>query len=247
MPVQIHVRRVGRRRIRSDELLTVDHKKVRGADYSGRKLTSFTSLGSRFESCRFEDMRIEDAGLGAGMEMSGYTDCGFDRTRIDHATGHARFVRCSFRDVDIRYWIAASSEFVDCVFSGRVSAGFRGTIPNAETRQYLRRERNEFHGNDFSEADLVECDFMGGIDLTQQRLPTGGDYLYLADGPTVLRRLHEEVEAWEEGPVQRRAIAFVKSLEVFVGTGQQQLFLRESDVDDAGHLFQLLRGFAAEA
>ena len=63
------------------------------------------------------------------------------------------------------------------------------------------RERNGFIGNDLSSADLVDVDFRGGIDLTKQILPSGPDYIYIAD-TGMAARIAGELAA-ELDPAQR--------------------------------------------
>ncbi|MEX2247854.1 MAG: hypothetical protein WEC75_14355 [Dehalococcoidia bacterium] len=129
----------------------LDHARLRGADFSGRELTYFGAHGSRLEACRFEDTRIESGSFGAGREMSEYVECSFDGARIWFVPGgYARFVRCSLRNAELYDWFCFAVEMVDCIFSGRiVKSVFNGTVPK-DDRRAVRRERNEFHGNDFS-------------------------------------------------------------------------------------------------
>ena len=59
----------------------------------------------------------------------------------------------------------------------------------------LGRTSNEFRGNDFSGMDLIDVGFRTGIDLSLQRLPTGAQYVYLADAERALQRAREQVVA----------------------------------------------------
>ena len=96
-----------------------------------------------------------------------------------------------------------------------------------ETRRYLRRERNEFHDNDFSHAQMTEPDFRGGIDLTRQRLPSGPEYFYVADAASTIARLRSGIEKWNSSPeVRRAALIIADTLTRTVKEGQHQLFLR---------------------
>ena len=60
----------------SDDRLTFEHAVVRGEDFSGRRLRYMGMVGSRFERCRFEGMRIGEAAFGAGVEQSQYVEIG---------------------------------------------------------------------------------------------------------------------------------------------------------------------------
>jgi hypothetical protein len=201
---------------------------MNGQEYSLRRIEKFTAIGSRLERCRFDNARIIDASFGAGREMSEYVECNFDGIDIGHAGGHARFVRCSFRDVVIGEWLAQSTELIDCTFSGRLGwAMFFGRIPIEEVRKFLHRERNEFRGNDFSDMKLFGVDFGGGIDLMQQRLPSGPEYLYVADAASAVARLQTRLEEWNSNPEARRAALIIAdTFTKIVKGGQQQLFLQ---------------------
>jgi uncharacterized protein YjbI with pentapeptide repeats len=226
--MKIKARVVGRTKIDPDQLLTLDHVRVSAQDYSSRTLVMFTAIGSRLEQCRFNNARIGDASFGAGREMSEYIECTFDGLHFDFGGGNARFVRCSFRDVYIREWLCQSTELIDCTFSGRINwAAFCGRIPIEGVRRDLHRERNEFHGNDFSNTQLIDPDFSGGIDLTKQRLPSGPEYLYIADAVSAVARLRAGLDNCNFSPEARRhALISAHIFDLVVGQGQKQLFLR---------------------
>ena len=218
----------GRARKDPDQFVTLDHARVNGQDYSVRTIQKFTAIGSCLEQCCFKNARIRDASFGAGREMSEYVECNFDGMHFHHGRGHARFVKCSFRGVDIREWFGQGTELIDCTFSGRLgTAMFFGKIPIGEDRRFLHRERNEFRGNDFSEMKFFDVNFGGGIDLTQQRLPSGPEYLYVADAASAIARLQSGLERWNSNPEARRAaLTIAGTFTKIVKAGQQQLFLQ---------------------
>ena len=221
---------VGRIEIPKDSRITLDHAQVSGQDYSQRKLMQFCAIGSRLEGCRFDKMRIDHGVFGAGREMSEYIDCTFDRARITRCVGNVRFVRCSFRDVSLDNWRCFNVEMVDCVFSGRLRVGFFNGAVDKEDREFLHRERNEFHGNDFSEMDLIDVAFRTGIDLTRQRLPTGPAYLYIPNAAATLEKTRSEVLTWPDTELRESAMIFLKGYsDDVIRDGQQQMFLRASD------------------
>jgi hypothetical protein len=225
--VSYQARSVGRMRIDESKLVHLDHARLQGADFSDRKLLMFSAVGCRLEACRFDGTRIDDASFGAGHEMSEYLECSFDGARIRHiGSARARFVRCSFRDVEVHEWFCLTGELVDCVFSGRLhKAVFHGKVPDDE-RAEIGREANEFHGNDFSAMRLIDVDFRGGIDLTQQRLPSGSEYLYVADAAQAVERARAQVIVWDDLELRRSALVLIGILEKDVAGGQRQLFLR---------------------
>jgi hypothetical protein len=110
------------------DALGLNHVTEVGADYSGRRLASLSVRGSRFERCRFDRMRAKAVAFSTGYDLTEYLDCTFDGARFPSViAGFSRFVRCSFRDVDINGLGDDYLELVDCVFTGTLrSTVFRG-------------------------------------------------------------------------------------------------------------------------
>jgi hypothetical protein len=252
MPDTIHgmrfeARFAGRGSIDPSQRIVLDHQELDGADLSGRTLIQFVAIGSRFKSCSFDRMRIEQASFGAGREASEYVDCRFDGARIRFGPGgDARFVRCSFRDVDLRAWICHSVEMVDCVFTGRlVRAVFYGSPP-PHPLAITTRARNEFRRNDFSGMELVDVGFRGGVDLREQRLPSGPEYLYIPSAPDTVRRAMANVASLPDSTVRENVTKLLGLLDHTTSRGQQQLFLRKDTYqsfpsDAVDSFFRLLR------
>jgi hypothetical protein len=241
--------------ISEDQLVFLDHVTQQGADYSGRKLRMFTSVGSRLEDCTFRKATILNSCFGAGKEQSEYINCSFDNARLDMGGGYARFVGCSFRNVDMRNWICFAVEMVDCSFSGKLrDIIFNGTVPEPD-RQHAKRENNEFYGNDFSALKLMDVTFRTGIDLTKQHLPSGPDYFYLPDAARVLAKAREAVVCTTklDPEVRRVAVIIIDGLQNTVENGQQQLFLsskgyysqRSLPRESIDLVFSLLRSYGA--
>ena len=221
---------VGRVKIAKDQRIVLDHARLHGEDYSGRKLTSFCTIGCRLESCRFDGAEVLDTQFGGGREVSEFVDCTFDGARLIRGGGRSRFVRCSFRDVDLREWRCFAVEMVDCAFSGQLRVGiFNGSV-REEDRADLGREHNEFRGNDFSSMKLIDVAFRTGIDLTRQRLPTGPEYTYLPDAAAAVERARIGLIGWlPNSELHRVAMTFVGGLAEEVKRGQQQMLLRADD------------------
>jgi hypothetical protein len=104
-----------------------------------------------------------------------YENCSFDRSVINAtAPGNARFINCTFISVDIKVIIALNIEMINCQFSGIIRKGFfNGDVPLSDDRQYLKRQKNKFEGNDFSGCKLCDFEFRTNIDLDKQVLPGG--------------------------------------------------------------------------
>jgi hypothetical protein len=225
MPYKAKV--VGRVDIPHNQRIVLDHARLRDEDYSDRKLVQFCTIGSRLERCRLQNMRIQNAQLGSGREMSEFIECTFDSSSMVMGPGgFARYVRCSFRDVNIRSWFCSAVEMIDCTFSGKLQKAIFSAAVGKADQKYLGRIRNEFHGNDFSSLDLVDVSFRNGIDLTRQQLPTGPQYLFLLDPSSTLERARSEVTKWDVEQLRRAGLAILDGLIADVKGGQMQLLLR---------------------
>jgi uncharacterized protein YjbI with pentapeptide repeats len=161
-------------RVRSNgfvDVSSINGKRLTAADFSGQTLDNFVSVGNRFKNCQFTDMKIEYACFGSGGKTSHYEDCSFDGTSIACSTpGCASFLRCTFRNVSIIDFIGLNVSMVDCIFSGRLrKIVFYGADPTS--RAWFWRKRNEFRGNDFSQASFNDVAFREHIDLSKQKLP----------------------------------------------------------------------------
>ena len=225
--MKIQANTVGQIEYDPNERVFLDRVSLQDADYSRRELRHFGAFGSRLERCHFVDAQIDDCSFGEGQAVTEYIDCNFDGLRFHHSIGNvARFVRCSFRDVDLRNWSCFEAEFIDCVFTGRMrKCIFNGTV-SEEDRSWVGRERNEFRGNDFSGMELNDVAFRTGIDLEQQRLPIGPDYLYVPDAPAAIERARIGLAEWNPGTgLQRRALILVKVYAEDVESGQRQLLI----------------------
>lgn len=216
----------------NDDHLMFRGKQFVGEDFSRRSLSMFTSVGSRFESCRFDNMRIKQASLGSGGEVSEYVNCVFDGARMTFGPGgFASYVNCSFRDVRLREWICFNVEMVNCVFTGQLKGAiFNGTVRPQDVPR-ANRKTNKFYGNDFSGMELIDVAFRTDIDLSKQRLPTGPQYLYIEDAVSAVMRARAEITMWTDLELRKNALAFLRALQFDINGGQRQLLLRADDYE----------------
>jgi len=158
------------------------------------------------------------------MDQSSYVDCCFDGAEIFASNpGNARFQRCTFRNAKIQVFRGLDVEFIDCLFSGVIKKGFFNGTPHRDTvAPPISRAQNEFRGNDFSGAKLLDVGFRTGIDLRLQRLPKGDDYIYVEEGKKFVQNL-PSLELTEKYGNLFGAIE--KILRDKVTQGQQQIFL----------------------
>ena len=198
------------------------------ADYSARKVGHFEAIECTFRNCNFTRMQIDYVSFASGTGPTLYQDCRFDLSRMREAAGGpARFERCSFESVRIDLFLCHATEFVDCRFSGRLSGYFNGTPPD-DWQASLRRDKNEFSGNDFSRAELCDLSFRTGIDLSLQKLPTAPEkYFYSRRPELCIRALREKALVWRpDDPEDRKEVfSFIQVLEWELEGGQKELFI----------------------
>lgn len=169
-------------------------------------------------------MTIAQACFGAGGVDSTYVNCIFDRSRITaSAPGRARFERCSFRNTRFEELNCREVEFIDCTFSGVIRrAIFSGTVsPDAVAA--TGRDRNEFRGNDFRQATLLDVAFRTGIDLNQQKVPEGEEYIYAPDAEEFLTLLRAAPQG-VAGADSKKLAVLVQMIEREIVRGQRQIF-----------------------
>ena len=241
-------RPVGKRPVRPGEILSFDGATEYDGDFSNKKVRILGAEGSRFIRCKFENTEAKNAQLGGGRIQSEYIECSFDGSKLPLFAGRARFERCTFRNADLSGWMCFAVEVVDCVFSGTIrDSFFNGTVPPGD--RDIGRIKNEFHGNDFTHAQLIGVSFRTGIDLKAQLLPSGPEYLYLTDAPSTIRHLRAVVEEWKDAEKRTFANARLNVFENAVEGGQQQLLLRPADypIRRPGHaeLLELLKTAAS--
>jgi Pentapeptide repeats (8 copies) len=200
--------------------------RARDVDFSNLVFATFTAERSEFERCEFESVTIRYGPLGLGGSV--FRDCRFDRADLRGVDpGEARFERCSFDDAKIAEWMTHCAEFVGCRFATRiVGSVFSATPLNCSGR----RKRNEFTGNDLSRAELIDTVFVGGIDLDEQKLPAGDEYIRIRDAAKRLGRARKAVEEWEDADERRLALVEIEVLGRFAEE-QNDLFVRRVDAD----------------
>lgn len=200
-------------------------RKLAWADCGTR---AFFARGCLIESSDFRRAVVGGGYFGggeaAGYRQTVYRNCTFDQAQLDGASfGSARFEHCSFRDVALRKWLCFSAEFVDCVFAGPIpDAVFLGRSPSS----MAARKRNEFRGNDFTEARFGQVEFRGGIDLYLQRLPSGDGEVILDQRAERVRRALAIIDWWPNREDRESAARYLR---VYSGSryeGQEQLYLQ---------------------
>ncbi len=247
--MDFEVRRVGRSRVSDEDRVVLSGQRLVGADFGDRRLEQFSAEGCRFEGCRFDGTVIESASFGAGRSVSEYVGCNFAGAKLRMGPGgYARFVDCSFENVVIEHWFCFAVEVVGCSFSGRLKkVVFNGSVPS-DQQEVAGRRANQFEGNDFSRAKLVDVGFRTGIDLTKQRLPAGEEYTYLGEAATAVRRARAAFNAWDDPEWKKHARGVLAVMEEDAAAGQGQLLIRLDDYPRASRpAIRTLLAAAAQA
>jgi hypothetical protein len=217
------------------DLALVDSQ-LTDVDFSGRVFDVFTAEGSIFQSCDFRRTRFH-AGSFAIARQSVYRDCIFEASDLRHIElDQARFERCTFDQALIDDWASDAAEFIDsrfattlrqCRFAGRPWGPW-------EERDRLQplRTRNEFRGNDFRFATVIDCSFVYGIDVTDQRWPGGEDYVLLDRWPARLESARSKLADWPDDHERTEATLLLRTYSEAGFEEQDALFACRWDVID---------------
>src|SRR5262245_58049629 len=206
---------------------------AQGVDFSDGEYLCFSGHSSRFEGCNFDRIRVENGPLGL-YPGALFRDCTFRGAVFQKGASPwlARFERCNFDGATIEEWFTHCAEFVDCTFAGAriIGSNFFGTA--FECYGWLqfrnRRKRNEFSGNDFSEAELIDTCFCDGIDLDAQRLPTGPEYVRINNAKSRIEHARARIASWNDAAAQQEDTTVLKVLERISEGNQQDLLTRRN-------------------
>jgi len=94
------------------------------------------------------------------------------------------------------------------------------------------RQFNEFRGNDFRDAQLMDCVFEGGIDLDANLMPGAPEYVVIRSAHDRIERARARMVEQPEG-VRRRILA---RLDVYSMGGfktQKDIFARRDELGPA--------------
>jgi uncharacterized protein YjbI with pentapeptide repeats len=196
--------------------VVLDHVTMRGVDFSGLRFLWLLADDCRFIGCDFSRVRVERLPFASGGSL--FRDCRFDGASIGDF-GNVRLERCHFVDTDLEGWFTFAADIVDCRFAGRLT----GVVFNGEDD--TGRRKNEFRGNDFREADLEDVAFRFGIDLDQQRLPQGPEYVRLRNLAACIETVRADVT---DSPEALQMLDLVG--EVYIG--EEDVFAKRAFVVD---------------
>lgn len=203
-------------------------------DFRGSVFDPFNAQASTFIGCDFTGVKMKTGSLGItqGGYQSRYVDCVFDRADLRGARpSNARFERCTFRRTKIDGWVLEFlAEFIDCVFEGRFrNVRFTGTTQMSAVG--VGRRVNEFHGNDFTKAELQGVEFTCGIDLGANQMPNDPVYFYLDRLQERIERARPIVGAWPDAEDRRWGELYLSIWSENCNAHQLTLFYRRDFLD----------------
>lgn len=177
--------------------------------------------GCQFTDVDFSQARLCDAAIG--INESVYTNVGFRGTDFSGASFYRpQFTRCDFSDAKLKDIDFMVSTFVDCRFRGKLeSVWFRRTwpLPRYE-RKHGKAKPNEMRNVDFSEVELWDPMFTGGLDLSQVVLPQDGSCVLFRHFGVALAMAIDSLRAmpWSDEDKERTAAV----IEVYLESAENQ-------------------------
>lgn len=190
-----------------------------------------TFASGSMEGVSFTGADLRDSAWGqygvAGPDVSRTDFTGADLRHSHHSHPSftdCRFVRTRMEQIDFR-----GARFQACTFEGRfVDLRFRGRFDDPDPA--VAALVNPMREVDFSQAELVNCAFLG-IDLRNVRLPIAG-YLHIPRPRIAFSRALERVEReWPPGPEREKAAKYLRWVLAYPLRDDVPLYLqREADL-----------------
>lgn len=187
-----------------DERVVALHRAtVTSVDFRNARFDQFSLGGCLFDRCDFRGLKLDRrlAPLFVALPRSVFRNCNFDGADLRRALlGQSRFERCTFDDARIDGSQMGSAEFIDCRFAGPLDGVTFHGVPSGPEAKRLdpRRRRNEFRGNDFRDAELLDVAFVAGVDMDRQRFPDDELHVRVEDFQRHLTKARAEVKHWYE-------------------------------------------------
>jgi len=148
---------------------------------------------------------------GVGIHGSTYLHVNFQDVNFFSASFiRPQFTDCDFSDARLRGIDFFVSNFVNCKFRGKLEhVWFRKYYPlRSDEQTFGKAVPNEMHNVDFSEAELWDVMYTGGLDLTQVILPQDGSHILLHHFDVALIKIQEILDtlSWSEEDKKRAMI-----------------------------------------
>lgn len=191
-----------------ERVVALQRATLSSIDFRLARFERFTIGGCLFDRCDFRGLALGRrlAPLFVALPRSVFRDCYFDGADMRRARlGQSRFERCTFDDARLDGSRTEAAEFIECRFAGLLDdVTFHGVPSGAEAKRLdPRRQRNEFRGNDFRDAELRDAAFVAGIDMAAQRFPEDDMHVRVEGFQRRLVKARVEMKHWyerERGP-----------------------------------------------
>lgn len=214
-------------------LVLLQRATLSDVDFGRAAFDRMAPSGCLFQSCDFRTAKLDRRLLPIfkAKRRNIFRDCRFDGADMRGIDpGASRFESCTFDGADLDGWTAATAEFVDCHFAGRLArVRFYGKPwgPGAAELE-PRRAQNDFRGNDFRDAEMVDVAFLMGIDVAKQRWPESRDYVRLDRIHQRLTRGRVEILGWKDIDARRDGLEMTRTLS-FLYMQQNEVVARRED------------------
>lgn len=198
-------------------LVSWERATIEGVDFRKAAFAELRPTGCVFVRCDFRglvfDARLQP--LFTNPMRSVFRECRFDGADLRRSSpGPSRFEACVFDGADLEKWTSNVAEFIDCHFAGLVQgARFYGK-PHGTTPDELvpPRSVNEFHGNDFRDAVLVDTLFVHGVQFGKQRWPEAPGHVRFERIHQRLQRARVDVMRWPDSEQRAAALEMILRL-----------------------------------
>jgi len=193
-----------RRRPDDERVVALHRATLTAVDFRRVRFDRFLLDGCLFDRCDFRGQKLDRrlAPLFAALPRSVFRDCYFDSADMRRARlGPSRFERCTFDDARLDGTSTETAEFIDCRFAGPLDGvTFYGAPSDSDAKRLdPPRRRNEFRGNDFRDAELIDVVFIAGIDMDRQRFPEDDDlYVRIDRFARRVAKARREIKQWYE-------------------------------------------------
>jgi hypothetical protein len=226
--LKIEVHKKGRVSPSDLRLLVIDRETRVSESFSNLKLDGLSVIESSLSQCVFEDIRARSTCFGEGLQQSVLEDCVFRRCHFMFGTvGNVRLVRCQFESCRLENVMGTKLELIECAFPDTtIKKGVFHRRVEASAKVQPWRTLNEIRDNDFSQAELDDVDFRGGVDLTKQKLPTGDEYLFVRDTCKALEIVKAMQSSIVEKDELKRSQLLASLLDFYCSSEQKMQLLR---------------------
>jgi len=192
-------------------------------------LAPVLAYGCEFRNCRFVDCDLTGAVLGGkvGRDSGRIIDTEFRGGKFVEVVFSFPVITGCLFGCDIIRVDFDGSQLTDCRFMGKLDKVFfrRRTVDGVRFSRTI--PENKMENVDFSEADLLDVDFRGGVDLTKCIFPSKPGTFLVLDGPRVFAKVRKEIVSSWNGEDRRIGLGYTDYLMDDIKEGQRHFLVDE--------------------